>query len=43
MIHDLKSQNYEDTTIQQMYPFILIDKIRGAEEYETYLDKARLN
>ncbi|OGN89374.1 MAG: hypothetical protein A2158_00600 [Chloroflexi bacterium RBG_13_46_14] len=43
MIHNLKSQQYNDNSIRQMYPFISLDKVRGAEKYEIYLDKATLN
>ena len=40
LIHDLSSQGYKYTDIHHMYPFIPDSKIIGAEEYETYLDKA---
>jgi uncharacterized protein (DUF433 family) len=42
-IHKLSLQSYELKDIQKMYPFIPLSKIRGAEEYETYLDRVNLN
>jgi uncharacterized protein (DUF433 family) len=38
VIHNLYSQNYSYSDINEMYPFIPIDKIIGAEDYETFLD-----
>jgi uncharacterized protein (DUF433 family) len=42
-VHYYRSQEYSNKDIQEMYPFIALDKIIGAEEYETYLDKVILN
>lgn len=42
-IHNLIIQNYSSTDIHDMYPFIPISKILGAEEYEIFLDRASLN
>jgi len=43
LVHKLSSQGYKYIDIHRMYPFIPNAKIIGAEEYETYLDKASLN
>ncbi|MDD5288469.1 MAG: hypothetical protein PHY28_05090 [Dehalococcoidales bacterium] len=42
-IHDLTSQDYKPLDINRMYPFIPEDKIIGAEEYETFLDRLNSN
>lgn len=39
-VHTLKQQGYEFTDIHDMYPFIPVEKIEGAEGYETFLDRA---
>ncbi len=39
-VHSLRQQGYEYADIQGMYPFIPSQRIVGAEEYETFLDKA---
>lgn len=43
LIHKLSMQGYNYLDIHQMYPFIPDNKIKGAEGYETYLDKTSLN
>lgn len=43
VIHKLKIQRYDYSEIKEMYPFLPDDKILGAEEYETFLDKVNLN
>lgn len=43
IIHGLSLQGYILRAVQRMYPFIPIERIRGAEEYEKYLDRTSLN
>lgn len=43
LVHKLRFQGYEYPDIQEMYSFIPNKKIIGAEEYETFLDKAIKN
>ena len=43
LIHSLIQQEYEYHDIHEMYPFISIEKITGAEEYEKFLDRVSLN
>jgi uncharacterized protein (DUF433 family) len=38
-IHELLNQGYQYDDIHNMYPFVPIEKILGAEGYESYLDK----
>jgi DNA-binding transcriptional MerR regulator len=40
LIHKLRQLRYKYADIHDMYPFVLIDKIMGAERYETFLDRA---
>ena len=43
LVHKLRLQGYEYPDIREMYSFIPNNKIIGAEEYETFLDKAIKN
>jgi DNA-binding transcriptional MerR regulator len=43
LIHKLKLQGYRYLDISDMYPFIALNKMRGAEGYEKFLDKALKN
>jgi len=43
IIHDLSSQEYRPNDIHQLYPFIPVVIIDGAEEYEKFLDSPSSN
>ncbi|MFC1967133.1 hypothetical protein ACFLV2_00595 [Chloroflexota bacterium] len=43
LIHKLYVQGYEYRDIHDMYPFIPLNKIKGVEEYESFLDKIGKN
>ena len=43
IIHDLSAQDYRPEDIRTMYPFIPEAAIRGAEDYEVFLDRPTLN
>ncbi|MFC2008427.1 hypothetical protein ACFLT0_01895 [Chloroflexota bacterium] len=43
VVHQLNIQRYEYSDIKDMYPFVPIDKIIGAGDYELFLDRAIKN
>ena len=42
-VHKLCQRGYEYLDIRDMYPFIPLSKIKGAEDYESFLDKVGKN
>lgn len=42
-IHELSKSGYAPKDIHDLYPFIALNKIKGAEEYELFLDRVGKN